>query len=128
MEVLDEHIARRRQIHELYKCGLSDIEGIAVLDNPTPDFKSIFWLTTITIDSSLGKTPDDVRVALEKENIETRLLWRPMHMQPIYKDAPYYGTSIAEELFNTGLCLPSGSSLTDDNINRVITALHKALS
>ena len=128
MEVLDEHIARRRQIHELYKCGLSDIEGIAVLDNPTPDFKSIFWLTTITIDSSLGKTPDDVRVALEKENIETRLLWRPMHMQPIYKDAPYYGTSIAEELFNTGLCLPSASSLTDDNINRVITALHKALS
>lgn len=128
MEVLDEHIARRRQIHELYKCGLSDIEGIAVLDNPTPDFKSIFWLTTITIDSSLGKTPDDVRVALEKENIETRLLWRPMHMQPIYKDAPYYGTSIAEELFNTGLCLPSGSSLTDDNINRVIIALHKALS
>ena len=128
MEVLDKHIARRRAIHELYKNGLADIKGIKVFDNPTPDFNSNFWLTTITISKDTGKTPDEIRLALESENIESRLLWRPMHMQPIYKDAPYYGTSIAEELFNTGLCLPSGSSLTDDNINRVITALHKALS
>lgn len=128
MEVLDKHIARRRAIHELYKNGLADIKGIKVFDNPTTDYNSNFWLTTITIAKDTGKTPDEIRLALEAENIESRLLWRPMHMQPIYKDAPYYGGAIAEELFNTGLCLPSGSSLTDDNINRVITALHKALT
>lgn len=127
MEVLDEHIARRRQIHELYKRGLSDIKGVVVSDNPTTDFDSIFWLTTIIIDSAIGKTPDEIRLALEKENIETRLLWRPMHMQPIYKNAPYYGNNVAENLFNTGLCLPSGSSLTDEDINRVITALRNAI-
>lgn len=127
MEVLDEHIARRRQIHELYKRGLSEIKGVVVSDNPTSDFDSIFWLTTIIIDPAIGKTPDELRLALEKENIETRLLWRPMHMQPIFADAPYYGGTVAEELFNTGLCLPSGSSLTDEDINRVITALRNAI-
>lgn len=127
MEVLDEHIARRRQIHELYKRGLSEIKGVVVSDNPTSDFDSIFWLTTIIIDPAIGKTPDEIRLALEKENIETRLLWRPMHMQPIFADAPYYGGTVAEELFNTGLCLPSGSSLTDEDINRVITALRNAI-
>ena len=70
-------------------------------------------------------TPDEIRIALEVENIETRLLWRPMHMQPIYQDAPYYGDNVAEELFNQGLCLPSGSSLTDEQINRVIEAIKK---
>ena len=71
----------------------------------------------------MGKTPDEIRIALDKENIETRLLWRPMHMQPIYQDAPYYGGTVAETLFNQGLCLPSGSSLTDEDIHRVIDAI-----
>lgn len=127
MEVLDEHITRRREIHRLYVEGLADVDGITIQENPTADFDSIFWLTTILIDPKLGKTPDEVRLALEAENIESRLLWRPMHMQPIYEDAPYYGGNVCEELFNRGLCLPSGSSLTDEDIFRVIAAIKKSL-
>lgn len=128
MEVLDEHIARRRAIHKLYVEGLADIDGVTIQENPSSDFDSIFWLTCILIDPKLGKTPDEVRLALEAENIESRLLWRPMHMQPIYKDAPYYGGTICESLFERGLCLPSGSSLTDDDIARVITALRSQIA
>lgn len=123
MDVLSNHVARRQEIHDIYKSELSNIEGLTILDNPNSDFQSIFWLTTILISPKTGKTPDEIRVALEKENIETRLLWRPMHMQPIYKDAPYYGSNVAESLFNRGLCLPSGSSLSDNDIHRVITAI-----
>lgn len=123
MDVLADHVARRQEIHDIYKSELSNIEGLTILDNPNSDFQSIFWLTTILISPQTGKTPDEIRVALEKENIETRLLWRPMHMQPIYKDAPYYGSNVAKSLFFRGLCLPSGSSLSDNDIHRVITAI-----
>ena len=123
MDVLAEHVARRQEIHDIYKSELSNIEGLTILDNPNSDYQSNFWLTTILISPKTGKTPDEIRIALEVENIETRLLWRPMHMQPIYKDAPYYGGNVAETLFDQGLCLPSGSSLSDEDIHRVITAI-----
>ncbi len=127
MDVLDAHVARRREIHDLYKKGLNDIDGITVFDNPSSDFNSNFWLTTILIDKPIKKSPDEIRLELEKENIETRLLWRPMHMQPIYSEAPYYGGNVCETLFEKGLCLPSGSSLTNEDISRVIDALHNAI-
>ncbi len=127
MDVLEAHVARRREIHDLYMAGLKDIDGITVFDNPSSDFKSNFWLTTILFDNPISKTPDEVRIEMEKENIETRLLWRPMHMQPIYANAPYYGGDVCERLFEKGLCLPSGSSLTDDDIYRVIDALKNAI-
>lgn len=127
MDVLEEHVARRREIHSLYTEGLKDLDNVIVFDNPSKDYNSNFWLTTILIDPKCGITPDEVRIALNEENIETRLLWRPMHMQPIYKDAPYYGGDVCEKLFEQGLCLPSGSSLTDSDIKRVIEALRKAL-
>lgn len=125
MDVLADHVARRQEIHELYSKGLANLPQIKVLENPNNNFKSNFWLTTILIEPSCGITPDEIRVALNRENIETRLLWRPMHMQPIYNDAPYYGGTVCEKLFNQGLCLPSGSSLTDEDISRVIEAIHK---
>lgn len=128
MDVLEAHVARRREIHDLYMAGLKDIDGIKVFDNPSSDFNSNFWLTTILFDNPISKTPDEVRIEMEKENIETRLLWRPMHMQPIYADAPYYGGDVCERLFEKGLCLPSGSSLTDDDIYRVIDALKNAIN
>ena len=128
MEVLADHVARRREIHQLYVNGLSDLPQVKVLDNPNSDFKSNFWLTTILIDKCCDISPTDVMNALNKENIETRLLWRPMHMQPVYKDAPYYGGCVCEQLFEQGLCLPSGSSLTDEDINRVIQELRKLLN
>ena len=127
MDVLEEHVARRQEIHSIYKEGLKDISSIRVLDNPTPDYSSNFWLTTILIDPKYGITPDEVRIALNNENIETRLLWRPMHMQPIYENAPYYGGDVCEKLFEQGLCLPSGSSLTNEEITRVINVMRNIL-
>lgn len=124
MEVIESHIARRRAIHKLYMEGLQNVPGITVVDNPSEKFNSNFWLSTILIDPiTTGMTPEDFRTALEKENIETRWLWRPMHMQPVFKDSPYYGSDVAEALYHKGLCLPSGSILTDEEIARVIAAI-----
>lgn len=127
MNVLESHIQRRREIHALYKRELSIIDGVEVMDNPSPDFNSNFWLSTILISPEIGKTPDNIRVSLDADNIESRLLWRPMHMQPIYQHCPFYGSSVSERLFDRGLCLPSGSSLSDDDIYRVIEALIKSI-
>lgn len=141
IEELEDRVERRRHIHSLYKQELSGIDGVTVHDNPTKDFNSNFWLSTILIDyAKIGKMPDDVRQILMNQGIETRLLWRPMNMQPVYKDAPYYSKNcnglpsgnnsnngIGEWLFERGLCLPSGSSLTDEDIAVVVKALKEAL-
>ncbi|TGY02334.1 DegT/DnrJ/EryC1/StrS aminotransferase family protein [Muribaculum sp. NM65_B17] len=127
MDVLPERVARRRAIHQLYKEGLSNLAGVTVQCNPTEEFDSNFWLSTILIDPATGFTPEDVRVAMLNAKIETRLLWRPMQMQPIFRDAPYYGGDVSQRLFETGLCLPSGSVLTDEQISRVIDELHRIL-
>lgn len=127
MDVLESHIQRRREIHALYKNELSKIDGVEVMDNPSDDFNSNFWLSTILISPEIGKTPNDIRLCLEAENIESRLLWRPMHMQPIYEQCPFYGSNVSKSLFEKGLCLPSGSSLTNNDIYRVIDSLIKSL-
>lgn len=127
MDVLPERVARRRAIHQLYEEGLSNLAGVTVQCNPTEEFDSNFWLSTILIDPATGFTPEDVRVAMLNAKIETRLLWRPMQMQPIFRDAPYYGGDVSQRLFETGLCLPSGSVLTDEQISRVIDELHRIL-
>lgn len=127
MDVLPERVARRRAIHQLYKEGLSNLAEVTVQCNPTEEFDSNFWLSTILIDPATGFTPEDVRVAMLNAKIETRLLWRPMQMQPIFRDAPYYGGDVSQRLFETGLCLPSGSVLTDEQISRVIDELHRIL-
>ncbi len=127
MDVLPERVARRRAIHQLYKEGLSNLAGVTVQCNPSEEFDSNFWLSTILIDPATGFTPEDVRVAMLNAKIETRLLWRPMQMQPIFRDAPYYGGDVSQRLFETGLCLPSGSVLTDEQISRVIDELHHIL-
>lgn len=128
MDVINDHVARRRQIHGIYRSQLADIPYITVHDNPSADFDSNFWLSTILLADDSPVTADELRVALDAENIESRLLWRPMHMQPIYADAPYYGGNVAEDLFNHGLCLPSGSSLTDSQIGRVCDVIRRALT
>ena len=125
MEHIAERVARRREIHALYAKGLASLPGITVHTEPTADAVSNFWLTTILLGDSLQFSPEDLRQALEAENIESRRLWRPMNMQPVYADAPFYGDSCAESLFNRGLCLPSGSILTDDEIARVVDCITK---
>ncbi len=124
MQVLDEHIARRRTIHSLYSQGLGSISGIEVQQNPSTQFNSNFWLTTILIDpKQTGFDREQLRLRLEEGNIESRPLWKPMHLQPVFASCPYYGGSVSEELFERGLCLPSGSALSDDDIARVIEVI-----
>lgn len=121
MTVLDEHVTRRREIHRLYTELLKDVEGVSVMQNPDSRFNSNFWLTCIVIDPKVaGFNREDLRLKLDAEQIESRPLWKPMHLQPVFADAPKYVNGVSEALFNDGLCLPSGSCLTDDDIRRVV--------
>jgi dTDP-4-amino-4,6-dideoxygalactose transaminase len=124
MMVLDDHVARRRAIHQLYKKELEGIAGISVFDNPSSEFNSNHWLSCIIVDPEVaGFSREDIRLKMESENIETRPLWKPMHLQPVFEGTPFYGDGTSEALFDKGLCLPSGSSLTDDDILRVVDVI-----
>jgi len=123
MHVLEDHVARRQEIHEIYRHSLAQIKGLEVYASPYPELVSNYWLSCILIDPTTGQTPESVRIALEKENIETRPLWKPMHLQPVFQECPFYGDETSEKLFKTGLCLPSGSSLEDSDIRRVTDAI-----
>ena len=121
MEVLDEHVALRRQMHDFYVSVFASIEGVEVFSTPNDDYFANYWLSAITIDATKTKgiSAETLRLALEAENIESRPLWKPMHLQPIFSTYPYYGTSVAQNLFENGLCLPSGSNLTDIDRERI---------
>lgn len=121
MFVLEEHVTRRREIHDLYVKLLERVKGVKVMCQPEGgDFDSNYWLTCITVDpAESGFTREDVRLALDADNIESRPLWKPMHLQPVFKDAPFYGNGTSERLFEIGLCLPSGPTLTNEDIERV---------
>ncbi|WP_353085153.1 aminotransferase class I/II-fold pyridoxal phosphate-dependent enzyme [Flavobacterium sp.] len=121
MEVLDEHVALRRQMHDFYIEIFKSIEGVEVFSTPNDDYFANYWLSAIIIDEKKtnGITRETLRLALDAENIESRPLWKPMHLQPIFEKYPYYGTTVAESLFENGLCLPSGSNLSDDDRNRI---------
>ena len=125
MEILDSHIEKRREMHQFYKNVFVDQEGITIFSEPNEDYYSNHWLSAIIINSEKnnGKSREDLRLQLEKENIESRPLWKPMHLQPVFKNAPYYGGSVSEELFNNGLCLPSGSNLNSDDVARIKSVL-----
>ena len=126
MFVLDEHVARRRAIHDLYVKLLAGVKGVKVMCQPEGEvFNSNYWLTCITVEpEEAGFTREDVRLALDEENIESRPLWKPMHLQPVFKDAPYYGNGTSERLFEIGLCLPSGPTLTDEDVERVVKVIY----
>ncbi|EJL66742.1 DegT/DnrJ/EryC1/StrS family aminotransferase [Flavobacterium sp. CF136] len=121
MEVLDKHVQRRREMHAFYYNYFKNIIGIKVLTEPNDSYFSNHWLSAITInpEKTGGKTREGLRIAFEDANIESRPLWKPMHLQPIFKKYPYYGNTIAEKLFENGLCLPSGSNLTDFDKERI---------
>ncbi|PKP29002.1 MAG: pyridoxal phosphate-dependent aminotransferase [Bacteroidetes bacterium HGW-Bacteroidetes-18] len=121
MEVLDDHIVIRRAMHDFYMNYFKNIEGVTIFIEPNADYFSNHWLTTILVDPEQtgGKTREDLRLALDAANIESRPLWKPMHLQPIFANAPYYGGTVCESLFQNGLCLPSGSNLDDNDRNRI---------
>ncbi len=129
MEVLDERVGQRREINIWYKELLKGLPGISFQMEPEPEYYSNYWLTAILVDPEKtgGLTSEDIRLALEKDNIECRPLWKPMHLQPVFKDCPYYGTDVSERLFHQGLCLPSGSNMTKIEMERIEKSLMQIL-
>lgn len=124
MYVLDEHIEHRRRVHELYIELLKDVDGITVMQRPSDEYNSNFWLTCILIDSKkTGFDREDLRIRMDENQIETRPLWKPMHLQPVFANVPMYVNGVSEALFNDGLCLPSGPMCTDDDIRRVVDVI-----
>lgn len=121
MQVLDKHVALRRKMNDFYVDYFKNSEGVTVFSEPNSDYFSNHWLSSITIDPKLtnGITRETLRLAFEAENIESRPLWKPMHLQPVFEKYPYYGNKVAETLFENGLCLPSGSNLTDEDRLRI---------
>ena len=117
MEVLDKHVNFRRTNHQFYREIFSKINDVEILTEPNSDFYSNHWLSAILLQSYEQR--EALRLAFEIENIETRPLWKPMHLQTIKKNAPFYGGKISENLFKKGLCLPSGSNLTDSDRARI---------
>lgn len=121
MEVLDKRVSSRRQMHDFYVDLFSEIDGVKVFSAPNEDYFSNHWLSVISIDKEKtgGISREDLRLYLEELNIESRPLWKPMHLQPVFASAPFYGTGVAEQLFENGLCLPSGSNLTPEEKSRI---------
>lgn len=120
MDVLDENVISRRGMHDFYKKVFEDIDGVTVFEEPNGDYFSNYWLSTISIevdDDDVNR--ETLQLVFEKANIETRPLWKPLHLQPLFLECPYYGEKIAEGLFKKGLCLPSGSNLTNEDRNRI---------
>lgn len=123
MEVLDKHVSLRREMHSFYKSVFEEIEEASLFSEFNENYFSNFWLSTIVF-CDTKKNPEELRLLFEKENIETRPLWKPMHLQPIFKNAPYYGGNISETLFKNGLCLPSGSNLLVHDKERIKECLN----
>ncbi len=126
---LEARVDRRRALNRRYRQALADVPGVEFM--PEADHcRSTFWLTCLTIDparSPGGIDREGVRLALEDDDIESRPVWKPMHRQPVYADAPALLTGVSDHLFDQGLCLPSGSGMTDDDVDRVLTRLTAAL-
>ncbi|WP_029272103.1 DegT/DnrJ/EryC1/StrS aminotransferase family protein [Flavobacterium sp. KJJ] len=119
IKILDQNVKSKREIHKFYKDIFSNIDGVEIFEVVNEDHFSNYWLSTILIETNIQKNKDDLRLALEEANIESRPLWKPMHLQPVFEKYPYYGNKVAEKLFEKGLCLPSGSNITEKDKNRI---------
>lgn len=125
MQILDKHVALRREMHAFYQDIFKDNPYVDVFTEQNENVFSNHWLSAITVHQKAKFSREDLRVFLLEDNIESRPLWKPMHLQPIFKDCAYYGGDVAEDLFDRGLCLPSGSNLTDDDKMRIKTKIEK---
>ena len=129
MEVLAERVQQRRANNHWYRSFLQDMDGIKFHSEPDSDYYSNFWLTAVTIDPVIvGISREDLRLKLIEANIESRPLWKPMHLQPVFKEAPYYGDGTSDNLFEHGLCLPSGSNLTEGDKERIKASILEAFA
>lgn len=121
IKLLDANVKARRENHFFYRDIFQSIENVNLFEVLDESYFSNYWLNTILLEPSLKnkKTKEDLRLVFDKANIETRPLWKPMHLQPVFEKYPYYGSKVAEELFEKGLCLPSGSNLNQEDKNRI---------
>ncbi|MDR7372341.1 aminotransferase class I/II-fold pyridoxal phosphate-dependent enzyme [Flavobacterium aquidurense] len=121
MKILNKNVEIRRGNHDFYKGVFENINDAELFEVLNQDYYSNYWMNTILVEPNIEKNinRESLRLALEEANIESRPLWKPMHLQPFFKKYPYYGNKIAEELFQNGLCLPSGSNLTKEDKNRI---------
>ncbi|WOD43355.1 DegT/DnrJ/EryC1/StrS family aminotransferase [Hwangdonia lutea] len=125
MEVIDDRVKARRANYEYYKANLSKFDTIEFVEEPQ-GFFSNRWITCIKTNSF--NTREAIRLALLEDDIESRPLWKPMHMQPVFKESLSYTDGTSERLFNNGLCLPSGSNLTENDLERILNAIIKTLN
>lgn len=127
MDVLADRVVQRRTVYDSYYNALKGKKGIHFLTEPAGYFSNR-WLTTVLIDEhEAGISREDLRMAFEKENIESRPLWKPMHIQPVFEHCAFYGDGTSERLFRDGLCLPSGSNLTDADMRRIFDVINSML-
>jgi dTDP-4-amino-4,6-dideoxygalactose transaminase len=125
LERLNEKVAKKRLINEYYRKALSDLPGIEFMPE-APYGKSNCWLTVILISPEEFSTDrEGVRLALEAEDIESRPIWKPMHLQPVFEDCRIRGGSVSEDLFQRGLCLPSGTQLAEEDLERIVKIIKK---
>lgn len=129
LEVIEDRVNKRREINQFYRNLFDGVKGITFLSEPNADFFSNFWLTTILIDpEKAGFTNYELMDAMAKDNIECRPLWKPMHLQPIFEKYPAYISVVSEHLFNQGICLPSGSNMAENDLNRIASCLKMMVS
>ena len=125
---LDERVARRRAINATYREALADLPGVDLMPDAGTG-EPIWWLSALTVDPAVAGTDRDAVIAhLAANRVEARPVWKPMHLQPLYAEAPRLGGTVAARLFEQGLCLPSGSTLTDRDLDRVVTLVHEAVT
>lgn len=127
MTILEEHIAHHKHVHSRYAEAFAEIPGITLHSNPDEDFDANYWLCNILIDKELtGVTPEELRLRLDAANIESRPIWKPMHLQPVFADAPAYIDGTSERIFDSGLCIPAGPWVGDKEIDRVVAVIRDA--
>jgi dTDP-4-amino-4,6-dideoxygalactose transaminase len=125
LEVIEQRVNQRREVNKFYRNLFKNFEGVTFLTEPNESFYSNHWLTSVILNpmKSNGVTGEKLRLELEKDNIECRPLWKPMHLQPVFENAPKYVNGVSEKLFKRGLCLPSGSNMCDNDLNRIVEAI-----
>ncbi len=128
LDVLEKHVSSRRANNSFYQELFKDVKGVTCLKEPSDDYFSNHWLSCILIEEDVsGFSNEKLRLQFAKDRIESRPLWKPMHLQPVFKGCAYYGGTVAEDLFEKGLCLPSGSNLTDTDRDRIARSIKKIL-
>ena len=128
MTVLEEHVVHHRHVHELYEQAFANVKGIELKSNPDERFNANYWLCTILIDKEeTGVDCEELRVFLDRKGIETRPLWKPMHLQPVFAGSPCYVDGTSEKLCEKGLCIPAGPCVMDEDVAYIVSEIKSCI-